>query len=98
MSYKPSTDLVRGHAKMTRAAEAKRIIDYLGDDTKPPMDIARGADVDDDKLKTGFLHELSSYGILTCERQAGGGGPSLWSVNKPSNIESLKADMLAVEA
>jgi len=98
MSYKPSTDLQRGHAKMTRAAETKRIIEYLGDDTKPTMDIAHGADVNGDKLKNGLLHELSIYGILTCERQAGGGGPSLWSVEKPSRIESLKADMMAVEA
>jgi len=97
MSYTKSVDLQRGHAKMNRAAEVKRIIDAF-DGVMSTSEICDKADVDHQRLNRGLLREMANYGIVTCEQESAKDREGLWLLHKPSSIESLKADMMGATA
>ncbi len=99
MSYRSTDSLQRTHAKMNRVAETQRIIKAIDDSEVAASTIARKTEIPKHKLISGFLTELSDYGILERTSRGGGSGnESTWKVSKPCKIEQLKDDMMGATA
>jgi len=97
MSYKSSTELERGHAKMNRAGEVQRVLDALRDPATPEQ-IEAKTGIPKQKLNSGMLNEMQDYGMVKRLQKAGGGRASMWARHKPTNIERLKDDMMGATA
>jgi len=96
-SYDKATEIKETHAKMNRIGQAQDVINALQNRKLTRPEVAAKTGIPESQIRH-LLPELKEYEIIEGSYASRVDDMMVYSVNKPSKIESLKADMMGATA